>query len=467
MPLPRPRDQVDDEGAARVRAPARARLPRDQAPGRSRSCRGDERLLRAARGDRLRRAVAGRAAGRGGARRAPGRSRGAVREAILRLAHDGLVVRERNRGARVRRFTLAGGDRDPRGARGAGVARRGLRGAAAHRRRGARARGARRTRCGACTPRTSCWPCRSATRCMHRRILEISGHRGRADICARLHSQMVRFQFRTVLAPGRSERSLAEHQRIVEAIAAGDRAARGGRDARAPDERRRRARRASRSRSELVRGSHLQQRLDDVREMQRASPPPRPRGRRRRSRRRSRACSSSDFGGRPGASTVRNWKRTTCEFSRAQISSATLWWEISRIRRCSRALRSDIASSSPAACSRSISAVIARSSSTSASVRRSAARPAASDSSAARASRISTASSRVHAPHARSAVALADHEAFVLESQQRGADRPAALRAARRAPLPPTARPARAHPRRCSCAALCKRRWSPAPSLFA
>src|SRR3954468_20902051 len=35
-----------------------------------------------------------------------GYSRGAVREAILRLGHEGLVVRERNRGARVRRFTL-------------------------------------------------------------------------------------------------------------------------------------------------------------------------------------------------------------------------------------------------------------------------------------------------------------------------------------------------------------------------
>src|SRR3954470_20605272 len=35
-----------------------------------------------------------------------GLSRGAVRGAILRLGHEGLVVRERNRGARVRRFTL-------------------------------------------------------------------------------------------------------------------------------------------------------------------------------------------------------------------------------------------------------------------------------------------------------------------------------------------------------------------------
>ena len=60
---------------------------------------------------------------------------------------------------------------------------------------------------------------------LHRRILEISGHRVAIGICARLHSQLVRFQFRTVLVPGRPQRSLTEHQRIVSAIAAGDRAA--------------------------------------------------------------------------------------------------------------------------------------------------------------------------------------------------------------------------------------------------
>jgi DNA-binding FadR family transcriptional regulator len=60
---------------------------------------------------------------------------------------------------------------------------------------------------------------------MHRRILEISGHQVARDICARLHSQVVRFQFRTVLAPGRSQHSLAEHSEIVRAIAASERAA--------------------------------------------------------------------------------------------------------------------------------------------------------------------------------------------------------------------------------------------------
>ena len=60
---------------------------------------------------------------------------------------------------------------------------------------------------------------------LHRRILEISGHEVARDIAERLHSQVVRFQFRTVLAAGRPPKSLAEHERIVAAIAAGDRAA--------------------------------------------------------------------------------------------------------------------------------------------------------------------------------------------------------------------------------------------------
>jgi DNA-binding GntR family transcriptional regulator len=44
-------------------------------------------------------------------------------------------------------------------------------------------------------------------------------------VCARLNSQLVRFQFRTVLAPGRPPKSLEEHRAVVDAIAAGDRPA--------------------------------------------------------------------------------------------------------------------------------------------------------------------------------------------------------------------------------------------------
>jgi DNA-binding GntR family transcriptional regulator len=153
-----------------------------------------------------------------------GHSRGAVRAAILRLGHEGLVVRERHRGARVRRFT-------PDEAIEILEARAALEslaaGYAALRRTKAEARELealvkdmeRLLRAGDLLAMSE----RNAV--LHRRILEISGHAVARDICARLHSQMVRFQFRTVLAPGRSEKSLTEHQRIVAAVAAGDRAA--------------------------------------------------------------------------------------------------------------------------------------------------------------------------------------------------------------------------------------------------
>ena len=103
----------------------------------------------------------------------------------------------------------AGGGRDPRGARGA----RGAGGAPRRRERDARRRS---TSCG-----------RSSTRCaslldagdllgvsdqnagLHGSLLEIAGHGTVARLVATLNSQLVRFQYRTILLPGRSERSLA------------------------------------------------------------------------------------------------------------------------------------------------------------------------------------------------------------------------------------------------------------------
>jgi DNA-binding GntR family transcriptional regulator len=151
-----------------------------------------------------------------------GESRGAVRIALLRLEHDRLVVRERNRGASVRRVS-------PQEAIEILEARAALEllaaGYAAIRRtdadvkelRGLIAEMERLHGAGELLAMSE----RNAT--LHRRILEISQHEVARDVCSRLHSQIVRFQFRTILAPGRSAKSLAEHQAIVEAIAAGDR----------------------------------------------------------------------------------------------------------------------------------------------------------------------------------------------------------------------------------------------------
>lgn len=57
---------------------------------------------------------------------------------------------------------------------------------------------------------------------LHQRLLEIAGHRTAARLIESLRAQNVRHQFRTILVPGRSQRSLEEHRRIVQAVAAHD-----------------------------------------------------------------------------------------------------------------------------------------------------------------------------------------------------------------------------------------------------
>ena len=57
---------------------------------------------------------------------------------------------------------------------------------------------------------------------LHRRLLDISGHVTAARLIGALNSQMVRFQYRTILLPGRSERSFAEHAELIAAIASRD-----------------------------------------------------------------------------------------------------------------------------------------------------------------------------------------------------------------------------------------------------
>jgi len=153
-----------------------------------------------------------------------GLSRGAVRNAILRLGHEGLVVRERNRGARVRRFSPAEAieileARAALESLAAGYA------ALRHTKDEARELQSlvkdmeKLLRSGELLAISE----RNAV--LHRRILEISRHQVALDICSRLHSQVVRFQYRTVLAPGRSQKSLTEHQKLVTAISSGDRSA--------------------------------------------------------------------------------------------------------------------------------------------------------------------------------------------------------------------------------------------------
>jgi DNA-binding GntR family transcriptional regulator len=56
----------------------------------------------------------------------------------------------------------------------------------------------------------------------HQRIWSIADHHTAARLLGNLKSQSIRFQYRTILRPGRTERSLQEHERIVEGLASRD-----------------------------------------------------------------------------------------------------------------------------------------------------------------------------------------------------------------------------------------------------
>jgi DNA-binding GntR family transcriptional regulator len=150
-----------------------------------------------------------------------GVSRTAVRTALVRLAQEGLVVHERNRGARVRYV-------DETEAVEIVLARAALE-ALAVRQAAERA-----------TPedveelRTVLREMRDRldegdllgasgeNAVLHSKLLELSGNQTVIRLVGGLKSQLVRFQYRTILVPGRSARSFDEHSAIVDAVAAGD-----------------------------------------------------------------------------------------------------------------------------------------------------------------------------------------------------------------------------------------------------
>jgi DNA-binding GntR family transcriptional regulator len=148
-------------------------------------------------------------------------NRANVRTALAQLEQEGLVVREANRGARVR---LIGHDdaieiTQARGALEAFVA-----GLAAER---AGPDDHERLRAIVVEMRDAVETgdliaYSKINGGLHAEIQRIAAHRTAAKLLANLKSQVVRFQYRSILLPGRSRRSLAEHEEIVAAICAGD-----------------------------------------------------------------------------------------------------------------------------------------------------------------------------------------------------------------------------------------------------
>jgi len=150
-----------------------------------------------------------------------GLSRAAVRTALVRLEQDGLVSHERHRGAKVRLVTEheaveileARAALESLAVRGAAenatkadVAE--LRGLLAEMKTLLKAGDLLRVS--------------DVNARLHRRLLEISRNQTAIRLTQTLNSQLVRFQFRTILAPGRAPQSLAEHSAVVDAVAAHD-----------------------------------------------------------------------------------------------------------------------------------------------------------------------------------------------------------------------------------------------------
>jgi DNA-binding GntR family transcriptional regulator len=150
-----------------------------------------------------------------------GLGRSAVRTALARLEQDGLVEREPHRGARVRLI-------DEREAVEILEARSVLEGVAArHAATNATAADVKRLRqilkeMRRLLDQGDLLRASDENAVLHRTLLEIADHPTVTRLISMLKSQLVRFQYRTIMLPGRTERSFEEHSAIVAAVGAGD-----------------------------------------------------------------------------------------------------------------------------------------------------------------------------------------------------------------------------------------------------
>lgn len=147
--------------------------------------------------------------------------RSAIRAALVRLDQEGLVILEPNRGARVRLIS----DKEALEIEEVRVILEQLivrhaaaRVSAADLRELRRSIERMRERLAQADPLGYS----ELNAEFHQRIWTIADHLTAARLLANLKSQSIRFQYRTILRPGRTERSLHEHERIVEALASRD-----------------------------------------------------------------------------------------------------------------------------------------------------------------------------------------------------------------------------------------------------
>jgi len=150
-----------------------------------------------------------------------GVGRSAVRTALVRLEHEGLVSLEPHRGARVRLVAVPEAVEilEARAVLEGLAVRRAATSATADDIADLRVILAEMRRL---LNAGDLLKASDANAILHKRLQEIGGHGTANRLIGALRSQLVRFAYRTILLPGRSERSLAEHTAIVDALAAGD-----------------------------------------------------------------------------------------------------------------------------------------------------------------------------------------------------------------------------------------------------
>jgi DNA-binding GntR family transcriptional regulator len=150
-----------------------------------------------------------------------GLARAAIRTALVLLEQEGLVAREPNRGARVRLISAEEAVEILE-------AREALEGVAArHAAVNAIPSDIEDLRAIIAGMRTllergDLLGMSDESHVLHARMLEIAQHRTITRLISNLKSQTVRFQYRTILVPGRPQQAFDEHSAIVEAIAAKD-----------------------------------------------------------------------------------------------------------------------------------------------------------------------------------------------------------------------------------------------------
>jgi DNA-binding GntR family transcriptional regulator len=148
-------------------------------------------------------------------------SRGAVRAALAQLENEGIVERERNRGARVRPISLqeAVEITEARAVvEGLCAAKAAVKATPDDHRR-LRELG---VELAATVENSDVVAYSQVNQQIHRAIRDLSGHETAGRMLDRLRTQSVRYHYTVALLPGRPSVGLQEHLEVIETVCAGD-----------------------------------------------------------------------------------------------------------------------------------------------------------------------------------------------------------------------------------------------------